>query len=46
MALGKIAFVSPRIVCPSVTLNSSVAKLSSAAKGTMARKFVTNTTAG
>lgn len=45
-AFPNVAFIKPPIVCPSFALSSSVAKLSSAANGTMARKFTTKIAVG
>src|SRR5271170_1030610 len=46
VALPKVTLSNPPIPCPAFLLNSSVAKLSSEAKGRRAKKFVANTTVG
>jgi hypothetical protein len=45
-AFPNVAFNNPPIVCPNFALSSSVVKLNSAASGTIARKFSTNTALG
>jgi hypothetical protein len=45
-AFPKVAFINPPTVCPSLTLNSSVAKLNKAANGTMAMKLMMKTVVG
>ena len=46
VALPKVTLSNPPIPCPTFLLNSSVAKLSSEAKGMRAKKFVVNTIVG